>query len=241
MTPARFFGTYRQSFLTRHNLTMNAPQKPAIHPEFQRYIDRQPYQVELDGFLLNVENDVFPPDMGQCAQNLAKLCGEYPAQVALDMGCGSGYLALALKRAGIAEVWASDIHPPAVACARRNFELNRSVGPINLVAGDLFSSIPVEVKFDLVIFNQPFGPGKDTVCGCGTDGGYQITRRFLLEATQRVSDAGAIIMAFSDREPAENSPDAVARELGLPVKTLFHAFYGGANNYIFEIRPHALG
>ena len=44
-------------------------------------------------------------------------------------------------------------------------------------------------------------------------------------------------MAFSDREAAEHSPDRVATELGYPAKTLLHAYYGEANNYIFEIRP----
>jgi hypothetical protein len=29
----------------------------------------------------------------------------------------------------------------------------------------------------------------------------------------------------------------VAAELGYPVRTLYHAYYGEANNYIFEILP----
>ena len=154
------------------------------------------------------------------------------------MGCGTGYLALSLKRAGVPEVWASDIHGPAVECARSNVRQNESVGPIQVVQSDLFNEIPPDVKFDLVVLNQPFGPGQgDPVCGCGTDGGYQITQRFLLQAEDRLKTGGAAIMAFSDREPKENSPQVVAEELGFPVRTLLHAFYGGANNYIFEIRP----
>ena len=154
------------------------------------------------------------------------------------MGCGSGYLALSLKRSGVQEVWASDIHGPAVECARRNVKLNEAVGPIHVVQSDLFENIPPRVKFDLIVFNQPFGPGQgDTVCGCGPDGGYQITKRFLLQAADRLNPGGAVIMAFSDREPVENSPDRVAAELGYPVETLLHAYYGGANNYIYEIRP----
>jgi hypothetical protein len=44
-------------------------------------------------------------------------------------------------------------------------------------------------------------------------------------------------MAFSDREPAINSPDRVAAELGYPVKVLLNEYYGGATNTIYEIRP----
>ena len=212
--------------------------KIKIHWEFQQYIDQQPYSVVLDGLKLTIEEDVFPPDMGQCSQNLARIAQGYGAQTALDMGCGSGYLALALKRGGVEEVWASDIHAPAVECARRNVEQNESVGPVHVVQSDLFENIPRTLKFDLIVFNQPFGPGQgETVCGCGPDGGYQITRRFLREAADRLNPDGVVIMAFSDREPANNSPDRVASELGYPVKVVLDKYYGGANNYIYEIRP----
>lgn len=212
--------------------------KQKIHPEFQRYIDRQPYSVVLDGLTLTVDNDVFPPDMGKCSQNLARITQVYHAQTALDMGCGSGYLALSLKRSGVPEVWASDIHAPAVACARKNAAQNKGIGPVHIVQSDLFEAIPAKVKFDLIIFNQPFGPGQgDTVCGCGPDGGYSIAKRFLLQAADRLNPDGVVIMAFSDREPAINSPDRVAAELGYPVTVLLNEYYGGATNTIYEIRP----
>jgi release factor glutamine methyltransferase len=217
---------------------MAADPKKQIHSEFQYYIDQQPYSVDLDGFRFTIDKDVFPPDMGRCSKNLARIAKSYQALTALDMGCGSGYLALSLRRSGVAEVWASDIHGPAVDCARKNAKQNESVGLIHVVQSDLFENIPATVKFDLVIFNQPFGPGQgDTVCGCGPDGGYEITRRFLLQAVDRINPDGVVIMAFSDREPAKNSPDRVAAELGYPVRTLLQAYYGDANNYIFEIRP----
>jgi release factor glutamine methyltransferase len=218
--------------------TMADKPKQKLHPEFQRFIDQQPYQVALGGLTLTVDNDVFPPDMGKCSQNLARIAQVYHAQAALDMGCGSGYLALSLKRSGVPEVWASDIHAPAVACARKNAIQNEGVGPIHLVQSDLFENIPAAVKFDLIIFNQPFGPGQgDTVCGCGPDGGYNITKRFLLQAADRLNPEGVVIMAFSDREPAINSPDRVAAELGYPVKVLLNEYYGGATNTIYEICP----
>jgi release factor glutamine methyltransferase len=217
---------------------MDVKPKKQIHPEFQRYIDQQPYSVALDGLKFTINNDVFPPDMGKCSQNLARIAMDYHARTALDMGCGSGYLALSMKRSGVPEVWASDIHGPAVTCARRNMRLNEEVGPIHVVQSDLFENIPATVRFDLVIFNQPFGPGQGyTVCGCGPDGGYEITKRFLLQVADRLNPEGVVIMAFSDREPAINSPDRVAGELGYPVRVLLDEHYGGANNYIYEIRP----
>ena len=209
-----------------------------LHPEFRRFMEKQPYAVAMDGLQLIIDKDVFPPDMGRCARNLAKLAQRYRPQVALDMGCGSGYLALMLKRHGVPEVWASDIHPPAVACTRKNVEANPSVGPVAVVESDLFEGIPNHLRFDLIVFNQPFGPGHgERVCGCGADGGYAICRRFLLEAPTHLQKEGVILMAFSDREPMEHSPDRVARELDYSVATVLHEYYSQSNNFIFEIKP----
>lgn len=210
----------------------------SLHPEFQQHIDRQPYSVVLDGLRLTIDRDVFPPDMGLCAQNLAKRSHNYRPNVALDMGCGAGYLALMLKRNGVPEVWAADVHGPAIECTRSNVERNPEVGPIRVVQSDLFRNIPATARFDLIVFNQPFGPALgQTVCGCGSDGGYEITKRFLLEAPAYLNEGAVVLMAFSDREPQQHNPRGVAEELGYPIVTLLHEFYGEANNYIFEIRP----
>lgn len=218
---------------------MSTESRKHLHPEFREFIEKQPYVVTLDGLHLTVDEDVFPPDMGLCAQNLARIARRYHPQVALDMGCGTGYLALMLKRHGAPEVWASDIHPPAVACAKQNVQRNASAGAVTVVEGDMFESIPNEVKFDFIVFNQPFGPGQEgqRVCGCGADGGYAICQRFLLEAPAHLRKDAVILMAFSDREPPEHSPDRIAQELGYPVTTVLHEHYNDSNNIIFEIRP----
>ena len=213
-----------------------------LHFEFQQCIERQPYSVTLDGLQLTVDVDVFPPDLGQCAQNLARTAAGYRAQAALDMGCGTGYLALMLHRQGVSQVWASDIHPPAVACARKNVQQNAAQSSIRVVHSDLFENIPVTLQFDLIVFNQPFGPGRgDTVCGCGPDGGSNITRRFLRAAPAYLRRPGCLLMAFSDRVPEEHSPQHVANELGYAVRTARHEYYGESNNFIFEIRPPQRG
>ncbi len=213
-----------------------------LHFEFQQCIDRQPYSVNLDGLRLDVDRDVFPPDLGQCAQNMARLATRYRPQVALDMGCGSGYLALMLQRQGVSQVWASDVHPPAVICARKNVRQNAAHASIQVVHSDLFENIPRSVQFDLIVFNQPFGPGHgEAVCGCGPDGGSSITRRFLRAAAAYLQPQGAVLMAFSDRVPEEHSPQHIAAQLGYTVETLLHEYYGESNNFIFEIRTRSKG
>jgi release factor glutamine methyltransferase len=210
----------------------------ALHPEFAQLLAMQPYTVTMDGLVISVDEDVFPPDLGRCARNLAKICSEYRAVRALDMGCGSGYLALALKQQGVCEVWATDVHGPAISCTRKNLEQNPHVGPITTVVSDLFDAIPPSLRFDLIVFNQPFAPADaEAVCGCGPDGGYEITTRFLTQASTRLAPGGTVVMPFADRAARENDPALVASELDYSVTTLLHAYYAKSNNFVYEIRP----
>ncbi len=208
------------------------------HSELAELLAKQPYTVAIGGLTLAVDEDVFPPDLGRCARNMATICAGYGARRALEMGCGSGYLALALKQSGVGDVWAADVHDPAVECARRNAAQNAHVGPVTVVRSDLFDAIPTSLTFDLVAFNQPFAPSSGGVlCGCGPDGGYRLTRRFLIEAESRLALDGVAVMAFSDRAPPEHDPARIAKELGYHVTTLLNAYYSESHNFIYEIRP----
>ena len=68
----------------------------------------------------------------------------------LDVGTGTGILAIAAAKAGWGEVVASDIDPDSIMAARRNAEVNKVA--INLFAG----SFPPDTKghgFDIVVAN----------------------------------------------------------------------------------------
>jgi methylase of polypeptide subunit release factors len=209
-----------------------------LHHEFAALLELQPYTVVIEGLVITVGEDVFPPDLGRCARNMAKICAEYRPRRALDMGCGTGFLALALKRLGVPDVWALDVHEPAIACTRKNLEQNPNAGPVTIVRSDLFEAVPPSVVFDLVVFNQPYAPAAgDGVCGCGPDGGSEITRRFLVECRSRLAPRGCVMMAFSNRASREHDPALVARELGYSSRTLLHAYYEESDNFIYELRP----
>jgi release factor glutamine methyltransferase len=213
--------------------------RDALRPDaaYQELLDKQPYTVTLNGLMLEVHRNVFPPDLGRCAQNLARLACEQPARSALDMGCGSGFIALSLKQAGVADVWAADIHSPAIDCTARNRLLNPHVGPITLVQSDLFDQFPASARFDLIVFNQPFGPGRqERRCGCGLDGGGAISRRFLEAARAFLVPGGVVLMAFSDRVASEHDPRHAANELGYAVSTLLDCEYNASRNFIYAMR-----
>lgn len=78
-------------------------------------------------------------------------------RIALDLCCGSGAIAAAiLAWMPSAEVYATDVDPAAVECARVNVELAGG----HVFAGDLFDALPrkLEGRVSVVAANAPYVP-----------------------------------------------------------------------------------
>jgi release factor glutamine methyltransferase len=73
----------------------------------------------------------------------------------LDLGTGSGALALAAVRAGARSVTAVDLSLRAVLTARLNSHLHRA--PVRVRRGDLFTPLSGQ-EFDVVLANPPYVP-----------------------------------------------------------------------------------
>lgn len=81
--------------------------------------------------------------------------------VAVDLGTGSGAIALALaaERWPHVEVWATDASADALAVARANLAgLGRRAGVVRLVEGDWFEALPGELRgrVDAIVSNPPY-------------------------------------------------------------------------------------
>ncbi len=72
--------------------------------------------------------------------------------VLLDLGTGSGILALAATKLGASRIVATDIDPLAVRVARENFVRNQVEEQIQVYESDLLER-PLPVKFNLVVAN----------------------------------------------------------------------------------------
>ncbi|MFD0484789.1 HemK2/MTQ2 family protein methyltransferase [Kineococcus sp. GCM10028916] len=73
----------------------------------------------------------------------------------LDLGTGSGALAVAAVRAGARSVTAVDLSLRAVLTARLNGRLHRA--PVRVRRGDLFTPVAGQ-QFDVVLANPPYVP-----------------------------------------------------------------------------------
>jgi ribosomal protein L11 methyltransferase len=74
-------------------------------------------------------------------------------QRVLDLGCGSGVLALAAARIGAPHVLATDIDPIAVRTAAANARSNRVAGTVRTLQSAGFDAIAPGARFDLILAN----------------------------------------------------------------------------------------
>jgi release factor glutamine methyltransferase len=129
----------------------------------------------------------------------------------LDLGTGSGAIALALARERPdARITASDLSPAALSIAQQNAEELGMADRITFLAGDGFAA-PAGARFDLVVSNPPYlDPAERDVlppelahepeCALfAADGGLGMLRRLAREAPGWLRPEGALAL--------EHAPD----------------------------------
>jgi 16S rRNA (guanine1207-N2)-methyltransferase len=113
-------------------------------------------------FELRTDRGVF--SHGRLDAGTAMLLRKAPAPPArgdlLDLGCGTGAIALTMaRRAPTARVWAVDVNERARALCGANAAANR----IDNVVVRAPNEVPVDVRFDAIWSNPPIRIGKDAL------------------------------------------------------------------------------
>lgn len=88
-------------------------------------------------------------------ERVLKVLRNQPDASVLDLGTGSGIIAIEVKKAcPQAQVWASDISPSALALAKQNAADHHTL--IHFCQSDVFDQLPTGVKFDVIVSNPPY-------------------------------------------------------------------------------------
>ena len=197
-------------------LLLDAAGSPAeLRDMLDRRVGGQPLEtilgwVEFCGLRVHLEAGVFVPRrrtefLARQAVALAQ-----PAAVVVDLCCGSGAVAAALVAAvDRAQVYAADVDPAAVRCARRN------VAPERVFHGDLYDPLPAGLRggVDVLVANAPYVPTADiafmpveardhepAVALDGGADGLDVLRRIVAGAPDWLAPGGHLLVEASPRQ-----------------------------------------
>jgi ribosomal protein L11 methyltransferase len=91
------------------------------------------------------------PSTRLCLRALLRYLRTLRAPTVVDVGTGSGILAIAAARLGAVRVWARDVDPVAVGVARENIRANRVAHVVRVARGADLGSIPA--RCNLIVAN----------------------------------------------------------------------------------------
>lgn len=150
------------------------------------------------------------PETEEVVDAALAVLGAMPApRAALDLGTGSGCIALALagERKGL-QVTAVETSGSALEVARENARKHAgdTGPPVAFLEGDLYGPLPEDARFDLIVSNPPYltpaewdaappevrAEPKEALVG-GADGLY-VHRSILEGAGQRLTPSGAVVL-----------------------------------------------
>jgi len=141
----------------------------------------------------------------------------YQSPTALDLGTGSGCIAIALAvKAPTAQIHAIDISADALALAKENAAKNNVAERITFYLGDGFAALPPDLKFDLIVSNPPY-IAADEISSLqpevrdfdpklalegGVDG-LDFYRRIATQARPFLKSSGKLMAEFGDGQAGE--------------------------------------
>ncbi len=116
---------------------------------------------------------------------------------AIDVGTGSGVLALQMAKAGFRQVLATDINPNAIESVARQLRRLPNAPPVELEHADLLGSDRGPI--DLVVSNPPWMKGEVgrtlDLAMYFQDGFFE---RFFAQALERLAPGGRVVIVFSN-------------------------------------------
>ncbi|MFE7778656.1 putative protein N(5)-glutamine methyltransferase [Streptomyces sp. NPDC057445] len=200
-------------------LLLSTARTPAeLSAMVDRRVDGHPLEhvlgwAEFRGLRISVDTGVFVPRRRTEFLVQQALDARPDASVVVDLCCGTGAVgaALAAELAGAVELYAADVDPAAVRCARRN------VAPAGgrVYEGDLFAPLPAALRgrMDILAANVPYVPTEEVgllpaearvheplVALDGGADGLDVLRRVTAEAGEWLAPGGLLLFETSERQ-----------------------------------------
>lgn len=160
-----------------------------------------------------------PPEVAASLIHTADLQGDIEDRTVVDLGCGTGMLALAAALRGPTRVVGLDLDPAPLATARENERRVATSSTVEWLRADA-TQAPLTIEDATVVMNPPFGAQK----------GNEHADRAFLETTAEIASVSYSIhnagsQAFVESFAAGNGgtvTHAFAVELDVPHQFEFH-------------------
>ena len=174
------------------------------------------------------------------------------AGIALDVGTGSGAIALSLVAEGLARrVLALDVSEAALAQARENRDL-AGLGPeaveLRLSGPDPFEALASEERFDLLVSNPPYVRDADIdglpvevrdheprAALAGGPDGLDLVRKIAVRGPEVLRRGGRLFLEIGADQGAEVT--ALFEAVGGWEKVVCHADLSGRDRFLTALRP----
>ncbi|KQX02101.1 methyltransferase [Massilia sp. Root418] len=156
-----------------------------------------------------------------------------PGESVLDVGTGSGVIAVFACYGQAGRVLALDINPAAVRSASRNAHEHGFDGIMEVRRSDLFEAVGDE-QFDVITANLPFRnkTAPDVVARSQWDTDFQTNTRFFREVGKHLKPGGRIYFSHSNFG-AVDVVERLAAEAGFSVELLASSVPGEAEERQF--------
>jgi SAM-dependent methyltransferase len=139
---------------------------------------------------------VFSPIRGEYVELVASAPLPAGAQVAFDIGTGTGVLAALLAKRGLQHIVATDMDARALSCARDNLHRLGLESQVELMKADLFP----DRRADLVLCNPPWLPGRpsSSIESAVYDPDSRMLKGFLGGVAAHLAPGGEAWLVLSD-------------------------------------------
>jgi len=156
-------GLKRMQLYLQFERVLSEPELERIRPLVKRRGQREPLQyilgeTEWCGLRLKVDKRALipRPETELLIELIVSFLTPPPSEI-LDLGTGSGAIALALaKQYGAAKVLAVDRSPEALALAHENAVALALAERVGFIQSNWFGSVPSGSRYDLIVSNPPY-------------------------------------------------------------------------------------
>jgi release factor glutamine methyltransferase len=162
--------------------------------------------VQAAGFRLTVRPTVFHPRFFVSSERFAEFIDglDLRGKRVIDVGTGTGILALAAGRAGAESVVAADINPNAALNAGENARANGMGGRVVGLCSNLLAALAPRPLFDVILSSPPKHAGEPrdlTDRGWHAGPAYRDVAALFDQARERLNPGGKIyVMVSSDSD-----------------------------------------